>query len=128
VGETIQKASVLAAPCVVAADGDRDGMPTVLLEAMALGTPAVSTDVTGIPELVFHERTGLSIPQHDPPALANALDTLMKDQSLRVQLAARARRLIEEKFDVHANARKIRRDMLSITPAGVWAQPVAEPA
>nr|MBA2276455.1 glycosyltransferase [Chloroflexia bacterium] len=54
------RASVVAAPCVIGADGNRDGLPTVLIEAMALGVPVISTAVTGIPELVQHQRTGLS--------------------------------------------------------------------
>src|SRR5262249_30826288 len=54
----VRSAAVFAAPCVVGQDGNRDGLPTVLLEAMALGTPCVSTDVTGIPEVVRDGETG----------------------------------------------------------------------
>lgn len=105
----VQGAAVFAAPCVIGNDGNRDGLPTVLLEAMALGTPCISTDVTGIPEVLHHEVTGLSVPQHRPAALADALARLLDDRSLRVQLATVARSLIETEFDIHKNAARIRR-------------------
>jgi colanic acid/amylovoran biosynthesis glycosyltransferase len=101
-------AAVLAAPCVVGADGNRDGLPTVLLEAMALGTPCVSTPVTGIPELVRHERSGLLVGERDPAALAAELARLLEDAALRSRLAAAARARIECDFDVDANAARLR--------------------
>lgn len=106
--EAVQGAAVFAAPCVVGRDGNRDGLPTVLLEAMALGTPCVSTDVTGIPEVLRDRETGLMVPQRDPAALANAIERLLGDPTLRVELAGRARRLIEAEFDVHRNAALLR--------------------
>ena len=104
----IREASAVAAPCVIGEDGNRDGLPTVILEAMALGTPCVSTDVTGIPEVVRHEETGLIVPQHDPGALADALERFASDADLRVSLAVRARERIEDDFDIRRNAAKIR--------------------
>lgn len=104
----IQSAAVLAAPCVVGQDNNRDGLPTVLLEAMALGTSCISTDVTGIPEVLRDEETGLRVPQHDPAALAAALERLLADASLRVRLAAQARRLIEAEFDSQRNTAQLR--------------------
>jgi glycosyltransferase involved in cell wall biosynthesis len=104
----IQNSAVVAAPCVVGKDGNRDGLPTVLLEAMALGTPCVSTEVTGIPELLRHEQTGLSVPERDPRALASAIERLLDDSALRVRLATHARRRIEQDFDIHRNAAKMR--------------------
>jgi colanic acid/amylovoran biosynthesis glycosyltransferase len=101
-------ATVFAAPCVVGGDGNRDGLPTVLLEAMALGTPCVSTDVTGIPEVLRDGETGLMVPQHDPAALADAIERLLADPELRVGLAGRARRLVEAEFDVRRNAALLR--------------------
>src|SRR5207302_3761460 len=103
----VQAAAVFALPCIVGEDGDRDGLPTVLLEAMALGTPCVSTDVTGIPEVLQDQETGLAVPQRDPPALATAIERLLTDAELRNRLAARARLLIESQFDIHRNATKI---------------------
>jgi colanic acid/amylovoran biosynthesis glycosyltransferase len=104
----VQDAAVLAAPCVVAGDGNRDGLPTVLLEAMALGTPCVSTGITGIPEALRDGETGLMVPQRDPAALAAALRVLLETPDLRVRLAERARRLLEKDFDVHRNAAHLR--------------------
>jgi len=104
----IQGAAVLAAPCVVGTDGDRDGLPNILFEAMALGTPCVSTDVTGIPEVVRDGETGLIVPQHDSAALAAALERLLTNPALRVQLATQARHLIEAEFDIRRNAARRR--------------------
>jgi colanic acid/amylovoran biosynthesis glycosyltransferase len=101
-------AAVFAAPCVVGGNGDRDGMPTVLLEAMALGTPCVATPVTGIPEAIQHEETGLLVPEACPLALADALQRLLEDRDLRLRLAGRARRRMEEEFDVVRNAARLR--------------------
>ncbi len=106
--QLVQEASVMAAPCVVGEDGNRDGLPTVLLEAMALGTPCVSTDVTGIPEVIRDGQTGRVVAQHNARALADAIEQLLADDPLRVQLATRARKLIEQEFDIHRNAARIR--------------------
>jgi len=106
--EHVQNAAVLAAPCIVAGDGNADGLPTVLLEAMAFGTPCVASDVTGIPEIVRHAETGLLVAQRDPVALAGALERLLDDADLRVRLAANARRLVEEEFDIGRNAGRLR--------------------
>lgn len=108
VREFMQRAAVLAVPCVVAQNGDRDGLPTVLLEAMALGTPCVGTDVTGIPEVVEHERTGLMVHEHDVTALADACGTLLLEPARRETLARAARTLIEQSFDAGRNAARLR--------------------
>jgi glycosyltransferase involved in cell wall biosynthesis len=126
VRDFITQAAVLAAPCVVASDGNRDGLPTVLLESMALGTPIVSTDVTGIPEALVHGRTGLMIPQHDPPALADALESLMDNPAQRVHLATEARRRVEELFDIHKNCRQLRQKLFGIAPAVAWSTAALE--
>ena len=98
------KASVFAAPCVVGKDGNRDGLPTVLIEAMALGVPVVATPVTGIPELVMHEKTGLIVPEHDPEALAGAIHRLLTTHRVGVErLSTAARQRVESHFDVRAN-------------------------
>lgn len=117
----VQSAAVFAAPCVVGTDGNRDGLPTVLPEAMALGTPCVSTDVTGIPEVLNDGETGLLVPQHDPTALAAAMERLLADPALRVQLATRARRLIEAEFDIHHNSDHIRAIFQASAKVGIKA-------
>ncbi len=106
--ELLQQAAVFAAPYIIGQDGNRDGLPTVLLEAMALGTPCVGTDVTGIPELIRHEQTGLIVPQENASALALALQKLLEHSSLRVKLATEARKLMESEFDIHTNAGSLR--------------------
>jgi glycosyltransferase involved in cell wall biosynthesis len=108
VADEMRRASLLVAPCVEVGDGDRDGLPTVLPEAMALGLPCVSTGVTGIPEIVRDGSTGVLAPQFDPQALAEACRRLMADEALRERLAAAGRRLVEERFDLRVNTRRLR--------------------
>jgi glycosyltransferase involved in cell wall biosynthesis len=110
-GEVIQflyDASVLVAPCIVGGDGNRDGLPNVLLEAMALGTPCIATDVTGIPEVLKHGETGWMVPQGDPAALASAIELILSQPLLRIDLSLRARQLIEREFNIHLNSARIR--------------------
>lgn len=104
----LRAASMLACPCVVGEDGNRDGLPTVLLEAMALGTPCVATDVTGIPELVRNGETGLCVPQRDPQALAAAIAQLLDAPALGQRLSRAGRELIEREFDIARNTTRLR--------------------
>lgn len=99
----IKRAAALAAPCVVGTDGNRDGLPTVVLEGLALGTPVVATPVTGIPEAVVDGRTGLLVPEGDVAALAAALGALIDQPGLRCRLAEAGRRHVEANFDTRKN-------------------------
>lgn len=105
--DLIPHATAFAAPCVVGADGNRDGLPTVLIEAMALGVPVAATPVTGIPELVQDDVTGLLVPERDPEALAAALRRLLSDAPLRRRLADAGRARVEAAFDVRANVGRL---------------------
>lgn len=109
VKQLVRESAVMAAPCINGSDGNRDGLPTVLLEAMALGTPCVSTDVTGIPEVIVDGETGLLVGQRDPQALADALAQLLADSEQRASLAGAARGLIEREFNIANNAALQRR-------------------
>jgi len=104
----MHQASVVAAPCIMASDGDRDGLPTVLLEAMAMGTPVVSTDVTGIPEILEDGVTGLDVPQRDSGALEGACLRLLRDSELRKRLAENAREIVNQRFDIRKNSIELR--------------------
>ncbi len=102
-----QRASVFALPCVIASNGDRDGIPNVLLEAMASGVPVVSTPISGIPELVESGVDGLLVPPNDPAALAEAIDKLLASQELRESLARAARAKIESSCSLDASAERL---------------------
>jgi glycosyltransferase involved in cell wall biosynthesis len=104
-----RRADIFVAPCVVARDGNRDGLPTAILEAMASGLPVVSTPVTGIPEAVVNGETGALVPEHAPEALADALQDLLEDPNLREKMGIAGRRRAEEKFDISRNASRLRR-------------------
>jgi glycosyltransferase involved in cell wall biosynthesis len=95
-----ERAAIFVLPCVVAEDGDRDGIPVVLLEAMACGVPVVSTSVVGIPELIHSGREGLIVPPNEPRELADALARLLVDVPLRERLARAARARIEQAYSI----------------------------
>ncbi len=92
---------------VLSPDGDKDGIPVVLMEAGALGLPLVSTQLSGIPELVRHGQTGYLAPPGDAVALADAIATLAADPALRARLGQNARTLTEAEFGIENNALRL---------------------
>jgi glycosyltransferase involved in cell wall biosynthesis len=86
--QAYRRASLLTLPARVAADGDRDGLPNVIVEAMSQGLPVVSTRVSAIPELVEDGVNGLLVQPGDPAALAGALERLLREPALRRQLGS----------------------------------------
>lgn len=96
--ERLAEADLFVLPVRIAASGDRDGLPNVLMEAQALGVPVLSTDVSGVPELVVHGRTGWLVPQRDPRALAEAVALLMDDPALRRRLGEAGEQRVRTRF------------------------------
>jgi glycosyltransferase involved in cell wall biosynthesis len=94
-----RRADVICLPCRIDEDGDRDGIPNVLVEAMACGVPPVTTAVSGIPEVVADGVTGLIVPVDDPVATANAIERLGRDRALAERLAMNASARVRECFD-----------------------------
>jgi colanic acid/amylovoran biosynthesis glycosyltransferase len=100
-------AAIATLPCIITPDGDRDGLPTVLLEAMGKGIPVVTTTVTGGPEIVAEGETGLLCPPGDPEALADALEALLTDPEGARAMGIAGRRRAERLFDLATNARQL---------------------
>jgi colanic acid/amylovoran biosynthesis glycosyltransferase len=94
VQELYARAAVFCLPCVTASTGHRIGLPTSIIEAMALGVPIVTTAVNGLGTLVAHGCTGLVVPERDPCSLADALALLLADPELADRLADNARMLV----------------------------------
>lgn len=98
--EFMHGGDVYVLPCVWAADGDVDGLPQMLMEAMACGLPAISTRMVGIPDLIRHEATGLLVEPSSVEQLADAIARLMHDPALSRRLAVEGRRWLLERFDL----------------------------
>ncbi|MGH8874995.1 MAG: glycosyltransferase [Acidimicrobiia bacterium] len=97
------QARVLAAPCVAGSDGNQDALPTVLLEALARGLPAVTTPVGGIPEIIEDGVEGLLVPDGDPEALAEALAVALTDEPRWSLMAQAGPAKAAARFDRRAN-------------------------
>ena len=96
-------ASLFGLPCIEAVDGDVDGIPNVLAEAMAVGVPVVSTSLRAVSELVVSEQNGLLTPPGAPAALATAVIRLLEDAALRRRLGLAGRATVLESFDINQN-------------------------
>lgn len=97
------RASAFVLPCVIAPDGDRDGIPNVILEAMAAGVPVISTPISGIPEVVRDGETGLLVSEANVEELATAILRVLGDAELRIRLGKAGRQFVEREFDLTRN-------------------------
>jgi glycosyltransferase involved in cell wall biosynthesis len=112
---------VFVLACKPDAQGDMDGIPVALMEAMSQHVPVLSTRLSGIPELVLDEQTGLLAPPADPPALAAQLQRLLDEPALRGDLAAAAAPHVEAEFGQSVN---IDRLMSHVGPSQLGADSV----
>lgn len=101
--QTYACADLFVLPCVIADNGGRDISPNSLIEAMAMGLPVISTQLSAIPEIVENGKSGVLVPPNDADALADAMCQLMQDPARRRELGARARERVQERYDANKN-------------------------
>jgi glycosyltransferase involved in cell wall biosynthesis len=118
--EACAEADVFVLASRVTKNGDRDGLPNVLMEAQALGLACVSTNVSAIPEVIDDGITGLLVPQRDPAALATALERLIRDPALRTRIGSAAAAAVRERFSAAPGLDRIAA-MLTTGPAAAAA-------
>ena len=122
----LEASDVMVHPSVVTPDGMMDGIPVALMEAMATELPVVSTIVSGIPELVQNERTGLLVPEKDAAALADALERLHRDPALARTLARQGRAHVLERFNLVENVRRLREHLVAAVEGRAGAAPATD--
>ncbi|UCC62440.1 MAG: glycosyltransferase [Anaerolineae bacterium] len=121
-----EKASAFALACVVATNDDRDGIPNVFLEAMAMRVPVVGTRLSGIPELIKDGVNGLLVPSRDANALADAIARLWDNPSLATRLAGAGRATVERDYDIQQNVQRLAKLFERCLPSKVAAAPGVE--
>ena len=104
VRERIGRASLVVVPSVTAADGDSEGLPTVILEAQAMGTPVVATRHAGNAEGVQEGRSALLVDERDVPALADAIRYFIEHPESVASFGAAGRAFVETNFDIEQQA------------------------
>jgi glycosyltransferase involved in cell wall biosynthesis len=110
----MRRALLLAVPSRVAEGGDSEGLPTVIMEAMALGVPVVATRHAGIPEIVSDRVTGMLVPEVDPQALATAILAVKTESGLANRLCGEAYADVRARFDAHRQSVLLERMLLEI--------------
>ena len=103
-----QDAALFILTPILTEDGDRDGIPNVLVEAMAVGLPVITTAVSWIPELVEHNRNGLLYQSHDAQSIASGIIELLRNAEKRRQLGEAGSKKVREQFDVTQAAKRLK--------------------
>ena len=119
------EADLFVLPCVVGEDGNQDGLPVSIVEALASGVPVVATAVAGIPEAVVDGANGRIVPQRDPATLAEVIAGLIQDRQTLACLAAGARPHVVARFDKRRTAARLR-ELFAGAPAGAAPEERAE--
>ena len=114
ISRLLRDVDVLVAPSVPTRDGRREGIPVVLMEAMGSGVPVIASNLSGIPELVNHELTGLLVPPRDATSLAHALERYLKNPELRRRLGDAGREKVTGEFDLNQNAARLAQHFLEV--------------
>jgi glycosyltransferase involved in cell wall biosynthesis len=117
-------ADIFALPCRVSDDGDRDGLPNVLMEAQTQRLACVSTRVSGVPELIEDGSTGLLVAERDREALGRALERLIADPALRSRLGEAGRARTTRHFSMDAGADRIAAHLAACRSRSSPAAPV----
>ena len=106
--EAYRRSDIFALACRITPDGDRDGLPNVLVEAASQRLACVATDISGIPELFENDVNGLLVGPEDPAAFSRALERAIRDPGLRRRLGAAADRKVREDFDHHTSIAELK--------------------
>ncbi len=107
VSDLISNADMLIMPSIVHSSGDRDGIPTVIMESLTHRVPVIATDVAGISEVIRDEDTGFLIPEKDAGAIANAVQRMTSDRDAALRMAERGRELVKKQFNTEENHRQV---------------------
>lgn len=100
--------------CVRTSNADQDGIPVAMMEALAMGVPVISTPVSGIPEMITHENTGLLVAERDPEAIARAVMRLLQDNELRETMRLQGRLLVEREYSITANVEQLKHILFQV--------------
>ncbi|HSL45269.1 MAG TPA: glycosyltransferase [Anaerolineales bacterium] len=111
--QKLRISTMFVLPCVTSSDGDRDGIPNAILEAMAMQLPVVSTAHSGIPEVISDGVNGFLVPSADATALAEKMAELLDRPTLRQRMGEHGRQMVSEKFDVTNNAHRLLEQMVN---------------
>ena len=127
VRELLEQADLFVAPFVIGADGNADGLPTVLLEAMATGIPCVAASVTAVGEVIIDGRTGWLVPTGDTPALVDAVREALDPATDRLALVTAARALVVENYDSRGQAERLHALAERSAHRNILTQPIELP-
>lgn len=105
--EHYRNSDLFALACRITADGDRDGLPNVLVEASSQGLACLSTAISGVPELITDGENGFLVPPDDPAKLAKALEFSIRNPALRLAYGAAAAAKVRSDFDYHESIRQL---------------------
>lgn len=107
IASRLKQAHVVVVPSIPTSSGRREGIPVVLMEAMASGVAVVASEISGIPELITNERDGLLVPPGAPEAIADAVERLYSDETTRRRFGRKARQTICNRFDLVKNTAEL---------------------